>query len=246
LQCIEFFKNIKNLNACFTTRIKGFSKSPYNQLNFASYVGDNQNNVEKNFTILKNHLKTKNLVLMKQIHSGIVKEIKSVNDTFLECDAIITNQPNIYLRVMVADCNPILVYDKHNRAIGAINAGRAGVFKNIINNTLLLMKDRFKTNFKDLEIVIGPSIKSCCYEVGQEIADICYAKNYQFALSKKNNSYYLDLIQIILFQLKELNILDKQIVIDNHCTSCDNNLFYSYRKEKTTGRFLGVIGMKDY
>lgn len=186
-------------------------------------------------------------IYMNQIHSKEVKIINKNHDyqTILSCDGVVTNQKQTPLTVMVADCIPILFFDPINNAVGAVHAGRAGVFKNIIKETIESFNSEFKTNAKDLLVGIGPSIGSCCYEVGKEIADEAIVLGLDYAISLKNGRYFLDNTKIAKKQLSECGIKKENIEELGFCTGCNTDKFYSYRKEnQKTGRFAGVIFLK--
>lgn len=213
--------------------------------NLAFHVGDNQNDVinnHKNLAIKQNYI-LDNLVYMKQIHSNIVKIIDK-NDNFynpLECDAIVTNNLHTPLMVMVADCTPILLYDENKSVIAAVHAGREGAFKNIVKNTLDAMTNQFDSQTKNIKVEIGVGICKDCYEVSDTIYNKALELNLEYAISKKGEKYFLDISKIILNQLLENGILKTNINIHKDCSCCDNEKYFSYRKEKQCGRFAGVI-----
>jgi len=236
----EFYKDV---DALFTDRWGGVSKPPYDELNLALHVGDDPLDVLRNREILsdKANFYIDNLIYMDQTHSDHIKVIK---DTFTnkqdDCDSIVTNLPNIPLMVMVADCIPILMYDKEKRVIAAVHAGRNGTFLNIAPKTVSIMIKKFGSNPKDIYIAMGPGIRSCCYEVGEDLANICeksFGKKY---VIKKDKSFYLDLQTLNQDQLIKEGIDPQKIDISKTCTSCDKN-YFSYRRDGVTGRFAGVI-----
>jgi len=180
------------------------------------------------------------LQFMEQIHSNIVKTI--VPDTNVQtCDALITNQFDTPLMVMVADCIPILFYDHARKVIGVAHAGRAGTFQNISNNTITKMNQEYKCNPKDIEVVLGPSIKKCCYEVSNDLsaqALTLFGKEYV-------NGRNIDLQGINKKQLLEAGVREENITIEQICTKCSGEPYFSYRNDKTCGRFAGIIIMKS-
>jgi YfiH family protein len=86
-------------------------------------------------------------------------------------DALITNQPGILLTVGVADCMPILLADKERHVIAAVHAGWRGALSRIAEKTVGEMRRMFGVWPENLSAAIGPSIRTCCYEVGEEVAD---------------------------------------------------------------------------
>jgi len=177
---------------------------------------------------------------MEQIHSNIVKTISS--DTNVQtCDALITNQLDTPLMVMVADCIPILFFDHSKKVIGVAHAGRAGTFQNISKNTVLKMRQEYNCNAKDIEVVLGPSIEKCCYQVSEDLAfqtATLFGKEYV-------NGRNIDLQGINKKQLIDAGVKSENITIEQICTKCSGEPYFSYRNDKTCGRFAGVIIMKS-
>jgi YfiH family protein len=208
--------------------------------NLGFHVGDDPKQVEINHQRLKTKLnieKTK-LVYMNQVHSDNVVNIEANTDSLLlECDAMITNQKNTPLLVMVADCIPILLYDPINKAIGVAHAGRNGVFLNIVSKTIKSMQKYYRTDPKELYLSLGPSIHACCYEVSEELAKIAiksFGKEYV-------NGRYLDLQSMVKQQALREGLSEDRVEISPICTMCGEKPYYSYRKEPHTGRFGSLI-----
>ncbi len=233
----------KELFASFSDRWGGVSKPPYHELNIALHVGDNPIDVLKNREILakKFDFYIDNLIYMDQTHSN---NIQIINDTFTNkienCDGIITNKPNIPLMVMVADCIPVLLYDREKKVIGAVHAGRNGTFKSISKKAVTIMTKEFDSNPKDIVVSLGPSIHSCCYEVGEDLADIAKKSFGDRYVIKRAESFFLYLQTLNFAQLKSFGVKEKNIEISSVCTYCDKN-YFSYRRDGVTGRFAGVI-----
>jgi len=241
---IEVMKDLPKVKAFFSTRLNGVSQKPFESLNLGFHVGDNSDDVKKNHQYIRTYFPhSKKISYMSQIHSNIVCDFGSLED-IPECDALITREQNNILMVMVADCIPILIYDKKKKIIAAVHAGRAGAFKNIISETLGLMKKNHNSEFSDIYITIGPHIHQCCYEVGIEIVEEASSLDLEDYIIKENNSFFLDLQSLILSQIKSLGIIDSHIEIIDECTCCHVDRFFSYRKEGQTGRFCGVIMLK--
>ena len=233
----------KEVFADFSDRWGGVSSEPYHELNLALHVKDNPIDVLKNREILakKFDFYIDNLIYMEQTHSN---NIQIINDTFTNkienCDGIITNKPNIPLMVMVADCIPLLLFDKSKKVIGAVHAGRNGTFKSISKKAVTIMTKEFDSNPKDIIVSLGPSIHSCCYEVGEDLAEIAKKSFGDKYVIKRDGSFYLDLQTLNFEQLTSAGIKEENIEISQTCTCCDKN-YFSYRRDGITGRFAGVI-----
>ena len=241
----NLLNSFSNLIHCFSAKDGGLSSGVYSSLNLAFHVGDNRADVDKNHALLaeKLHYNKQNLIHMKQIHSDLVHiVIKDDNyQTPPTCDALITDNIETPLMVMVADCSPILFYDDVKKVIAVAHAGRQGAFKNIVKNVIDSFKDNYGSKAEDILVVIGASIGKCCYEVGNEIYEEAKVLHLGESLLKRNSSYYLDISAILKQQLLDAGIQNKNIEVSDECTCCKSNKYFSYRAEGTTGRFCGVI-----
>jgi YfiH family protein len=233
----------KNLLHTYTTREDGHSV--YGN-NLAYHVNDTKEDVDRNQNELALHLgySLERLVHMKQVHGDKIVIINSSTEAgeIPICDAIMTQEKNRPLMVMVADCIPVLIYDPHQEAIAAVHAGRAGVFTEIIPKTIKKMHKNYGSKAKDLLIILGPSIHQCCYEVGDEIKEEAETSGYGYAIKSDRQRHYLDLISIVNKQLDACGVEKKHIEESGYCTACNTDIFYSYRAEKNIcGRFAGII-----
>ncbi|MBV5279204.1 MAG: peptidoglycan editing factor PgeF [Campylobacteraceae bacterium] len=218
----------------FTTRFGGVSQVPFDSLNVGLHVNDNALHVKENRAILKKQLGVSNLVFMNQVHGDEVVVV-SKGDEYPSCDALICAQEDIGLVVMVADCIPILFYDRVRHIIGVAHAGRAGSALHVGQKTIAKMQEVFGSKIEDMQVFMGPSIQKCCYEVGIE-ATVGLEK----CLHVKHGRYFLDLQSANKEDFLALGIREEAIEISPICTCCDKD-YFSYRRDKTTGRFCGVI-----
>ena len=239
-------KNQAKLVHAFSLRDGGVSLAPFNSLNLAFHVGDDEKAVLQNHDILASHLnyKRETLVHMKQIHSNLV-HIVDAKDNFSNpptCDALITDKIDIPLMVMVADCSPLLFYDDKKRVIAVAHAGREGAFKNIVKNVVKSFVDDFNSDVRDIFVTIGASIGVCCYEVG--IKTKAEELGLSFAIEQRGDAIFLDVGKILKSQLLASGIKEQNIEISKECSCCKDSKYFSYRASKITGRFAGVIMMR--
>ena len=241
----KLLNKFSNLTHAFTTKDGGVSNEIYSSLNLAFHVADNKKSVEDNHRLLADKLNydIRRLIHMKQIHSDIVHMVTQEENfnTPPTCDALITDKINTPLMVMVADCSPILFYDDKKKVIAVAHAGRQGTFKNIIKNVIESFKNNYGSNAEDILVTVGASIGECCYEVGPEIYEEAKKLNLEYSMTKKENSYYLNIRDILKNQLLSSGIKKKNLEISDECSCCKNNIYFSYRAQKTTGRFCGLI-----
>ena len=200
---------------------------------------DDVNNAFKDVFTLKNLSKN------KQIHSNIVNKVDKDNiGQIIDGDAIITNEKNVPLLILTADCVPVVLVDKVNKAVGLVHAGWRGTYGKICSETLQSIKENYNTNTEDVVAIIGPSIGKCCYEVSYDLVEKFSAllpnadeKIYEI----RDEKYYLDLWEINTQILKEFGVLKSNIINMNICTSCNCDRFFSYRKHDKTPKRIGTF-----
>ena len=206
---------------------------------------DSKNKEDLLNTFNKGEFNLENLTSNIQIHSDIVNLIDNNNiGSKNEGDALVTNLKKVPLLVFTADCVPIAIIDKKNKAIGVVHAGWRGTYSQIVKNTIELMKKEYNTDARDLICVIGPSIGSCCYEVSKDLIEKfntiltnCEEKFYII----KEGKYYLDLWKVNEYVLKTCGVEENNIINLNICTSCNSDKFHSYRIHEKTDKRIGMI-----
>jgi len=164
--------------------------------------------------------------IINQVHGNSVQKVIKCG-SHGKFDALTTNVKGNVLRIVSADCLPIFIYDKINSAIGLVHAGWRGLESKIISKTFSNMNMEYGSEPKNLIIAVGPFIKQCCYEVGEEVAEK-FAKSH--SKSKENGKYMLNLNMVLLDELKKNHIMVDNISIAKECTFCNNNMFFSARR----------------
>jgi len=191
----------------------------------------------------------RDLVCPRQIHKDNVRYIteedkgsgaSAYGGSIADTDGFITDKKNVPLAVFTADCLSVFLYDQKTPAIGLVHAGWRSSKDNIVIKAIKLMQEKFNSDPKELYAGFGSSIRGCCYEVSPE-----FRNHFSSCLTEKNNHLYLDLAdinkrQLIASGLKEANIFPPQA-----CTFCNNDEFFSFRKEgESCGRMMSVIMLK--
>ncbi len=175
-----------------------------------------------------------NLVHPTQTHTANV-EIAQIGKTdYPDTDGLILANTEQTLYLNFADCTPLIFYDCVNN-IGAVShAGWRGTAGMIGVKTIEKMMKEFGSKPENIKCAIGPAIGFCCYNVGEDVlnnlmATVSDTKNlYEI----RNGEIFVDLKNINRRQLEEAGV--KEIDVCPYCTVCNNDLFYSYRKENGT------------
>lgn len=221
----------------------GVSKGVYSSLNIAYHVGDEPHLVKKNraIAIEMAGLASRRLFSLTQVHGNVIHE---VSENSIECelvgDGLMTRDPNVALLIMVADCNPIALYDQHERALCLLHAGREGVRLRILTHAINQMREKYGSETQNIKLYIGASIRSCCYEVGRDIAERFAREGLGIGVGMHDDRHMLDLIACLHNEAQSLKIPPENIFIDERCSACDERLF-SYRRDGITGR-MGLFG----
>lgn len=162
-------------------------------------------------------------------------------------DAVVTEREGILIGIQVADCVPILLFDRKKLVIGAVHAGWRGTAAQIIKKTIKSMVERFGSSPDDIAVAIGPSIRWNCYRVDYEVKDaICKATGYgNYYIEKSEGGYYVDLSSANVLQALSMGVHEENIWSSNECTYCNPEEFYSYRYSKgyngSQGGFIGIF-----
>jgi polyphenol oxidase len=225
-----------NIHAATTLRIGGVSQGKYASFNLATHVGDNPEVVKQNRKVLKTLLNLPSEpVWLSQTHSNFAVEaiVKGLPE---QADASYTDQAGVVCAVMTADCLPLLVCADDGSEIAAIHAGWRGLVNGVIDNTIAALPN------KKLMFWLGPAIGPDYFEVGSEVRDVYLSRSMEFSNAFKQKSqdkWLADIYQLARINLSMLSI-DK-VYGGNFCTFSDAERFYSYRRDKDTGRMATLI-----
>ncbi len=229
---------LKNVEAFFTTR----------DICIKSKEIEMQNIVFENKKNICDYLKIdeKNLITPSQTHTANIDIAIESKHAYPDTDALILKDKNLGIFLNFADCTPVILYDEKQN-IGAIaHAGWRGTAQKIAPLTVQKMITEFKSKPKDIIAIIGPAIGFCCYNVGQEVYEKLSqtVKTFNGLYEIRQGNIFVDLKNINKQQLLEIGV--EKIDVCPYCTVCNNENFFSYRKENaTTSRHSAVIKLKD-
>ena len=180
-----------------------------------------------------------------QVH--LTRIVNVTRDTskqdLMETDALITNEKGICIAVMSADCVPILLYDRKNKAVGAVHSGWRGTVAKILTKTLHEMHAAFGTEGKDVVAAIGPSVSQDSYEVGLEVVEAvngAFGNDHTLMIPQRNGKAKLNLWNANKMQLQDFGVAESQIETSDLCSVKNNHHFFSARKGDA-GRYAAGI-----
>lgn len=242
-----------------STKHGGCSLGQYASLNLGLHVEDEAEKVianrrifcealgmdsEKTTTCQQVHGSNVAVITEKQAGAGFLDFSQSIPDT----DALITNVPGVPLMLFFADCTPILLADPVHKAVGLAHGGWKGTFGSIVAKAVEAMQDNYGSRPEDILAAIGPSIGSCCYQIGDDLAEKFRAKFPEFQaeiLSCPEGNIHLDLQRTNTLQLLQAGLKPEHIENAHVCTCCHSEQFFSYRADKgKTGRIAAIISVK--
>lgn len=186
-----------------------------------------------------------NLINAEQKHTNRIEIAQCGKNFYENTDAIILTNYEQAAFLNFADCTPIVAFDKKQNIAAIIHAGWKGTVGKIAQKTVLQMINEFNSNVEDINVAIGPAISVCCYEVKEDVFNMSMISviDNKDLYEIRNGKIFVNLKELNKRQLEEIGV--KNIDICPYCTSCDNNLFYSYRKENgTTNRHSVIIKLQ--
>ena len=183
---------------------------------------------------------SKDLIIPEQTHSNNVIFSQSPG-RIPNCDGVFSNHTDYVCSIQVADCMPVFFAHRSKLVFGIVHAGWRGLVNGIFRKSVsTLLKKKF--NLIDFEIIIGPSIQACCFEVRKDVLD---QFDSQFVTPKGDGHFQIDLQQLALNELSQLGYDNRKIHIMPDCTFCLESQYYSYRRNgEKAGRMIGLIGIK--
>ena len=170
-------------------------------------------------------LTPKRIITPTQTHSDHVDFVDE-REEYPETDGLIDSKKGDLIYLRFADCTPLILFDKKQKIAAISHAGWRGTAEKIAIKTVLKMN----SDPENIIALIGPTISLCCYEVSYEVKEkLLSTINNKSGVYENRN---VDLKGINARQLEEIGV--QSIDIGPYCTSCNNNLFFSYRKEHAT------------
>ena len=230
----------KHIHAFTTLRTGGVSRPPFDSFNLGDHVGDDPAKVKRNRELLVEQFGLPQMpVFLTQTHSTRVLRLPYSGNDF-EADAVYTDRPNQVCLVMTADCLPVLFYGQDGKEVAAAHAGWRGLCDGVLESTVA----EFACPPAKISAWLGPAIGEQAFQVGREVIEQFCAFDPQagqaFVPDPTTSGRFLgNLYQIAAQRLNGLGITD--ISGGGFCTYTDKERFFSYRRDKQTGRMVSLI-----
>lgn len=224
--------------ACSSTRIGGVSQGAWDSLNLGAHCGDNLEDVEENrkrmFAVGKLPSKP---VWLEQVHGKDVLHLTGAPYASKRADASYSNTPGTVCAVMTADCLPVLFCNRAGTEVAAAHAGWRGLCDGVLEETVACFND----SAENILAWFGPAIGPQAFEVGPEVREAFMAKDAKAvdAFRPVGDKYFADIYLLARQRLANMGVT--AVFGGDRCTFSEKDDFFSYRRDRTTGRMASFI-----
>ena len=237
-------RRARTVELAFTGRSARIGREPYAGFNLGGHVGDDPGAVAANRAELAAALSlpVERVLFMNQVHSNRVAMVAGPwnppGGPAPEVDAIVSTERDLALAVLAADCVPVLLHDALAGVIGAVHAGRLGLIDAVASRAVSRMRT---LGALSISAVVGPSVCGRCYEVPAALA--AQAASVAAAAGARSwaGTPAIDVAAGVAEQLEAEGVATTRVP---DCTREHDDL-YSYRRDHVTGRFAGIVVLRE-
>lgn len=236
-----------NVGALSTTRRGGVSLAPFDDgsgsgaggFNLGTHVMDNPLHVRENRKKLRTLLPSEPAWLT-QVHGTVIVDAAGLS-CVPEADASFTAAKGAVCAIMTADCLPVLLCDQNGGVVAAAHAGWRSLSAGILEKTVARMRD---AGAGEITAWLGPAIGPDYFEVGEDVRQAFAAQdaNAFKPIAAPGGKYLVDIYALARARLKRAGVYS--INGGELCTVSDFRRFFSYRRDKITGRMTSLIWLK--
>lgn len=224
------------IRAGTTIRTGGISRGAYASMNLAGHVGDDPQAIRENRRRLTTYMTLPaEPVWLEQVHGSRVIAAHKYDSR--RADAAWTDQPGIVCVVLTADCLPLLLCNRDGTRVAAVHVGWRGLAAGVVQEAITTLAPA-----GNLLAWLGPCIGPGAFEVGNDVYQACCSVvpgAEDAFVPVRHNHWLADLPQLVRQVLISLGV--SECHGDGSCTYSDDQRFYSYRRDGTTGRMASLI-----
>ncbi len=234
------FPKVKQVKCLFQTRVGGMSHGAYGGGNISFATADEPQNILHNRLSLQKQIGF-NFSELHQVHGDELvfdpPPIKPTEKPIYDADGQATSQAGLALIIKTADCQPILISHNQGKHIMALHVGWRGNRIDFILSAIQRFCEKYELLPKDLLAVRGPSL-------GPQAAEFInfdseWGQEYSPWFCKQKMT--MDLWSLSRHQLNKAGISAQNIFGLDMCTATMQELFFSYRNVKLSGRQASAI-----
>jgi YfiH family protein len=236
----------EGLLAAFTERERGTSTGAFRSLNLGLRTGDDLDRVAANRSRVCEALSIPHFACGRQVHGANLERVgperadagfTDPSSAFDATDALITSDAGTALAILTADCFPLALADPRRGTLMVVHAGWRGIAAGIIGRAVAAFDDPHY-----VMAAVGPGIGVDHYEVGEDVAAAVTAGAETEAVVRTNGGrVHLDLAATVQRSLRGHGV--RHIETADVCTACEEERFFSYRRDGVTGR-QALIAMR--
>jgi YfiH family protein len=171
-----------------------------------------------------------------QVH-GVNVERAAGGKNARACDALWSDRRGVSIGIKIADCLPVTMIDSARSIIASIHSGWRGAAQEITSRTLDALARSSAFDTAAARAFLGPSIRVCCFEVGEEVA----SQFDEAFIDRSHAKPHVDLAAMTRATLNARGFADERISDSGLCTRCEGSLFHSYRRDGSGGRNLQLV-----
>lgn len=232
-------KTLNNKLLIFNSNIIDGNMS-YKYANSKEEVDSNKNKFYESL-----NLKYDNIYNLCVTYSDKILVINSMpTNKEIVADSIITNCENFFITLGFADCIPLIIYDRRKEIFSFSHLGWQSICVDLHKKVIKKMTQEMKSDFSDLMVYIGPSIKvnSYAFENPAQLS----MPGWSSYLLHKNGLYHIDLVKYVVDNIIDLGVLQENIIISPVDTGNNDEYFSHYRSMHDRlykeGRFILGVG----
>ncbi len=186
------------------------------------------------------------LTTCHQIHSATVRRAQREGHwrECDSCDALWTSDDHVALGIKVADCLPVAMIDPTQSTMANVHSGWRGTAKQITAEAIEAIQRSTGFDTAQAFAWLGPSIRACCFEVGEEVVDqfVASFRGFERYVDRSRAKPHIDIAAVTIDILRERGFRDSRIFDSQICTRCEGSIFHSYRRApKRGGRNLAFV-----
>lgn len=239
------------VRAVISTRQGGRSRGPFSGANLGDHVGDDPLAVAANRAALAHQTGVRHWPWLQQVHgTDVVALTAGAAAPGCVADGAYTRASGVACAVLTADCLPVLLCDRHGSQVAAVHAGWRGLAAGILGRAVA----RFETPAADLLAFLGPAIGPRHFEVGRDVLEaydqlffhLGYDGDWRGCFNPvlgKAGHFLADLYALARLALQCAGV--QQLYGGTDCTYGDTGRFYSFRRDRVTGRMVSAIWLAD-
>lgn len=228
------------VGALMTTRQGGISAAPFDSLNLRAGLGDDPLAVAHNQRVVARACGAVP-VWLDQVHGATVVRLTGADAApgapVHQADGAVTTEPGIACTAQVADCLPVLFAAPGGRAVGAAHAGWRGLAAGVLEATLAQVARAAQCAPGEVRVWLGACIGPTRFEVGADVFD-AFGAPAHFA-AQGGGKWLADLPALARDRLQTAGV--REIGGGAWCTVSEPSRFFSFRRDRLTGRMAALI-----